>query len=92
MMAPGVSAIMLPASPARAAGEAGMYEWIYSDGAYVRRLRALLTLRDIELNRLILLQVAGTGRKTGNVDKDVCSPFLRNEAVALLRREPLDCS
>ena len=56
-----------------------------SDGAYVDRLRAFLTLAELELDRLILLQISGAGVEAGNVDKDVRTILLRYESIAFLR-------
>ena len=58
---------------------------VCSDGAYVDRLRAFLTLAELELDRLILLQISGAGVEAGNVDKDVRTILLRYESIAFLR-------
>src|SRR6478752_1934557 len=63
-----------------------------SDRADVLRLQTLRTLRDIELDALILFQAAVTAGLDGRVvGEDVCSAVIRrDEAEALLRVEPLD--
>src|SRR5699024_1052971 len=56
------------------------------------RLRALLSLADLELDLLVLLEgLESTALDGGVVDKDVSGAVLgRDEPVALLRVEPLD--
>src|SRR5947208_2685899 len=59
-------------------------------GAYVRRLGPLGALRHIELDLLVLLQVPVSGAlDRAEVHEDVGAVLLGDEAVALLRAEPL---
>src|SRR5438128_1455435 len=59
-------------------------------GPHVGGLRALGTLGDLELDLLVLLEVAVAGAlDRAEVHEDVRSVLLRDEAVALLRAEPL---
>ena len=62
--------------------------------ANVLGLRALLALRDVELDPLVLLQAAVTaGLDRGEVDEDVLPSVIdADEPEALVRVEPLDCS
>src|SRR3954452_24704280 len=63
-----------------------------SDGADVLRLRALRTLRDVELDLLVLVEGLVALRLDGRVVHEdvVAAVLLRNEAEALLGVEPLD--
>src|SRR5262249_21365889 len=64
-----------------------------SDGPDAGRLRALRALGDLELHVLVLLQAAEAGAvNLGVVHEDVRSVGAGDEAVALLRVEPLDGS
>src|SRR5450631_1248926 len=78
------------AAPARAdpTGSSGSRS---SDGANVRRLRALLAGGDVELHTLVLLQRTETVRLDGReVDEDVGRAAVGgDEAEALLAVEPL---
>src|SRR5919106_1710964 len=62
-----------------------------SDGSYVLRLQALLTLRSRELDPLPLVEgaVAG-GVDRGEVDEDVGAAVLLDESKALVGVEPFD--
>jgi len=57
-------------------------------------LRALLALRDVELDPLVLLQAAvAAGLDCGEVDKDVLASVIdTDKSETLVRVESLDCS
>ena len=57
-------------------------------------LRALLALRDVELDALVFVQAAvAVGLDRGEVDEDVLAPAIdADEPETLVRVEPLDCS
>src|SRR5258705_1325940 len=60
------------------------------DQADLLRLRALLTLRDLELDALPVFQrLVAVHLDRGEVDEHVLSPVDRDEAIALLAVEPL---
>src|SRR2546421_4746355 len=60
------------------------------DDAYLLRLRALLALRDFELDALpVLERLVAVHLDRGEVDEPVLPPVDRDEAVALLAVEPL---
>ena len=63
-----------------------------SEGADVRGLRATVTLRDVELDALVLLQVAETlAADGGEVREEVGASIVGgDEAEALVAVEPLD--
>jgi hypothetical protein len=63
-----------------------------SDDADVLRLRALLALRDLELDPLVLLQRPETaGLNSGEVNEHVVTaPVLSDETETLVAVEPLD--
>src|SRR6516225_5774696 len=80
--APGLGVIRWQAWPARG-----------SDGANAGGLRALRALGYLELHMLVLLKAAEAGAvNLGVVHEDVRSVGTGDEAVALLRVEPLDGS
>src|SRR5437899_8960899 len=61
------------------------------DDPDVLRLRAFLTLRDLELDTLSVFQrLVAVHLDRREVDEDVLPPVDRDEAVALLAVEPLD--
>src|SRR5262245_43182476 len=61
------------------------------EDADLLRLRALLTLRDLELHALTVLQrFVAIHVDRGEVDEDVLPSVDRDEAIALLAVEPLD--
>src|SRR5258705_13884667 len=61
------------------------------DQADLLRLRALLTLRDLELHALTVFQrLVAFHLDGGEVDENVLPPVNRDETVALLAVEPLD--
>src|SRR3954454_1115558 len=64
----------------------------FSERANVLRLRALRTLRDVELDLLVLVQGLVALALNGRVVHEdvVAAVLLRNEAEALLGVEPLD--
>src|SRR5690242_10097849 len=79
--------------PARFPGRA-FARWSASDGADVRGLRALLALRGLELDALVLLErLVAVARDRRVVDENVRATAVRgDEAEALFVVEPLHSS
>src|SRR6516225_1281835 len=82
---------MWPGTRVRGAGPSSGLTKVTSDGANLLRLRTTIALRDVELDPLALFEGAVTIHHDGGVvHEHVPATVDRDEAVALVRVEPLD--